>query len=271
MQGNERWSHERGASLVSVLILLALLSGITVVFLYANRDHVQTASNDVELAKSRSIATSAIDWTLFELASPEARTGRQRGLVKSCTIDGWFVFIELEDEAGKIDLNADPGDQLLSLLLTSYSEPEALSARDRILDFRDGDSDPRPYGAEADDYDLEALPFGIKNGLFSSINDLDQVAGLPPEMVQSLLADVTVHNRGGRMQLNQASARVQQALSETGNANQTIPAAITGRVFTVKAHVLKPSSSRISLRVIAEFMTENAHPIIHELDRKSVV
>lgn len=77
----------------------------------------------------------------------------------------------LTDEAGKININAVDRDTLLAL----PNMTEELV--DCLLDYRDGDNDARPNGAEQEYYEGLEHPYAIKNGPVITLEELLLVKG----------------------------------------------------------------------------------------------
>jgi general secretion pathway protein K len=103
--------------------------------------------------------------------------------------------IVVEDEAGKVDLNAASERLLTNLLRGLGATPrEAAALADRILDFRDADDERSPLGAERSDYAAAGLTYGPKNAAFEAVEELDQVLNIPPGWLARLRPFVTVYS-----------------------------------------------------------------------------
>jgi len=82
----------------------------------------------------------------------------------------------LIDEASKLNVNTATYDQLMEI-------PEMTEEiADSIIDWRDGDSELRANGAEADYYGERQPPYEAKNAPFESIRELLLVKGVEPEI-----------------------------------------------------------------------------------------
>lgn len=80
------------------------------------------------------------------------------------------------DECAKLNLNVATKDQLMKL----PEMTEEIAAA--ILDWRDGDEDPKPLGAERAYYDGLDHPYTIRNGQFRTVRELLLVRGVMPEL-----------------------------------------------------------------------------------------
>lgn len=91
--------------------------------------------------------------------------------------DPTTVRFGLTDEAAKINLNTASPDVLGKL-------PNMTSDMvDCLIDWRDPDSDVRPQGAEADYYSRLAIPYAIKNGPLTTLEELLLVKGFNGSVV----------------------------------------------------------------------------------------
>ncbi|MBM4026760.1 MAG: general secretion pathway protein GspK, partial [Planctomycetes bacterium] len=85
--------------------------------------------------------------------------------------------VRVTDEAGKLNLNTVTKEQLMAL-----PDMEEYIA-DAILDWRDGDDDPRAQGAEAGYYENLPVPYRIRNGPFRTVRELLRVKGVTEELL----------------------------------------------------------------------------------------
>jgi general secretion pathway protein K len=128
-----------------------------------------------------------------EFGPPKWRTN---GTIYQWPLSNGTVLISIQDEAGKIDLNAATEDLLLQLFRAvepSEQEPEALV--DRLIDYRDTDKDRRPLGAEDNDYQSADRGYGAKDQPFERTDELRRVLGVTPELFRRVAPLITVHSR----------------------------------------------------------------------------
>ena len=83
----------------------------------------------------------------------------------------------LTDEASKI--NANVADRETLLALPNMTEELV----DCLIDYRDSDSEPQPNGAEQDYYSQLKVPYAIKNGPLSTIEELLLVKGFNASII----------------------------------------------------------------------------------------
>lgn len=128
-----------------------------------------------------------------EFGPPKWRTN---GAIYQWPLEGGTVLISIQDEAGKIDLNAATEDLLLQLFRAiepSEQAPEALV--DRLIDYRDTDKDRRPLGAEDSDYQSADRGYGAKDQPFERTDELRRVLGVTQELFRRVAPMITVHSR----------------------------------------------------------------------------
>jgi general secretion pathway protein K len=105
--------------------------------------------------------------------------------------DGIDLDIALEDERGKIPLNAIDEGETRRMFAALGVEGDALDAIvDAFLDWRDADDDVRAHGAEAAAY--ATLGRRPRNGPFRSVDEVGGVRGVTPTMIARLRPAATV-------------------------------------------------------------------------------
>ena len=98
------------------------------------------------------------------------------------------------------------------LLVLGVAEDEAAALADRILDWRDPDDLAGLNGAEDPDYAAAGLPYGAKDGPFSSVEELRQVLGVTPDLYARLAPELTVDSGAQQIDQQFASAAVLAAV-----------------------------------------------------------
>lgn len=155
-----------------------------------------------------------------EFGPPKWRTN---GTIYEWPLGDGTVLISIQDEAGKIDLNAATENLLLQLfraLDPSEQEPEALV--DRLIDFRDIDHDRRPLGAEDIDYQRADLGYGAKDRPFERTDELRRVLGVTPELFALMMPLITVHSGQRGVDPDVAPAAVLAVLSATDQSADSL-------------------------------------------------
>lgn len=100
--------------------------------------------------------------------------------------DEVLVRYGVTDEAGKVNINTAPAEQLVALITPFIDEEDEWTAEqivDAILDWRDSDIQPRPFGAEAEYYSLLETPYAVKNAEFDTVEELLLVRGMTADLL----------------------------------------------------------------------------------------
>ena len=227
----------RGIALVIVLWGLVLLAVIAAAFTTGTRTEVTLARNLVENAKAKALADAGVhaamlglhrrevekrwraDGTVYSLAFPHAdpapaRLGEAslRGSQAAQAGEG-EVSIVIDDEAGKIDLNAAPDELIQGLLVAvGLADGEARALTAAIADFRDADDETHLGGAEDAEYRAAGLAWGPKNKPFEAVEELHQVLGMTRQVYALAAPGLTVHSRSKGVDVTVAPAIVLLAL-----------------------------------------------------------
>jgi type II secretory pathway component PulK len=177
---------QKGFALIIVIWVGVLLALMAAAFSSAVRSRIRSTSTRVETLRAESLANAGVRIALLELLAGQNSKHRfvPDGTILSCAIGNQATLvIQLEDESGKVSLNATNTEILVALFTgLGAKRTDARTYVDRISDFRDNDSDKRSDGAERDDYIKAGINAGPKNSNFTSTDELDQVLGLPLEL-----------------------------------------------------------------------------------------
>lgn len=206
---------ERGVALLLVLWAVALLAILLGGFLLVARSETLQSRFLLDATRARYAAEAGMSRVAYELrrADPLARwvpDGRPYGF----EFDGTKVEVEIEDESGRIDINAADEVLLLQFLLAAgVEEPRARSLVDAIMDWRDPDDLVRANGAEDRDYEAAGLAYKPTNFGFQTVGELQQVLGMDYELFEKLEPFLTVYSRTPRPNPAYAEALVLQAMA----------------------------------------------------------
>ncbi|EPE95147.1 general secretion pathway protein GspK [Rhizobium grahamii] len=139
------------------------------------------------------------------------------------------VTLQVAAEAGRLDLNASPPDLLKGLFKAVDGQslsPDAFAAR--VIDWRDGDNERTPEGAERSDYrgyGTSGLPTNAK---FQSVGELRFLRGLSENDYMRVESFLTVHNRSGMLYPASASRKALLAIPDMSEADATTLADLRG-------------------------------------------
>ena len=204
-----RWhgrGNTNGMALITVLWGTAILGLILAGLLSSVQTQSRIAHNLTERAKAQALADAAFYLVVDELLKGQSTNSIGPGIwEQSGLADDGTVTVLIEDETGKIDLNQSPPEALYRLFLVlGSSEADARTMTDAISDYRDSDSDERPYGAEDPSYGILGLNHDAKDAPFSIVDELLQVPGISRETFERVAPYLTVY--AARRQINVAAA-----------------------------------------------------------------
>jgi general secretion pathway protein K len=237
----------QGFALVVVIWILTLLSLMAGSFALSMRRDNSVSLALKKNAEAMATAESAVELAAFMMQNPDPQ---QRWLTDGSVYqilraDGSQVRIKVSSEAGKIDVNA-ADEKLLSAVIKSvtndlWAEQKILNS---ILDWRDTDDEPRPQGAEKKQYDEAGLPYGPTNSPLQSLEELQMIIGITPEIYNAIQPLLTVYSGQGNVNINEATPEVQQILriAESGQTQQ-IPTGSQQTPNTPTANVNNPAGN----------------------------
>ena len=198
--GARHGSEQRGIALVLVLWVIVLLSIIAGAMSMTQRTGVVMSGNIRQEREARALLTAGLNFMALMLE----RRGRPAednlwpvdGRLHPFPFRGRLIWIGAAPEEARIDLNQARDEVLLGLLKSSgLDEEQALALRDAILDWRDRDNNKHAEGAEDRDYRSDGRPIGARDSRFLSVEELQQVRGMTPEIYKKLAGALTVDAR----------------------------------------------------------------------------
>jgi general secretion pathway protein K len=209
-----RKRRQRGIALISVLWITTLLAVIAASFTSSARTEGRLARNMVENAKAEALADGAVPRAVLGLLEPDPeRTWRVDGTTYRLSYGDGSVAVHIFDEDAKVDLNAAPPELLDGLLRLLGVEPEeAETLTDRIVDFRDEDSDLEPNGAEDPDYEAAGRAAGAIDRPLVTEAELLGVLGMSEALYRRLRPFVTVYSGAEGIDPTRASLEILQAV-----------------------------------------------------------
>jgi len=207
--------RERGAALLLVLWLVALLTALVGGFALAARiEHLQGQVLSTGVAGVQA-ARAGMEYALTRVGTDEPRW---RWLADGRPYDWKFgdadVQVRIVDEQGKIDLNMADAGLLAALFQAVGSDPDqAMQVATAIVDWRDPDTLTQAAGgAEDGDYAAAGRPYGAKDEPFESVAELLQVLGMTPQLYAKAAPHLTVFSGRERPDPAFASAEVLTAM-----------------------------------------------------------
>lgn len=236
-------SSNHGFALVSVLWLIALLTGITAAYHAQARMEARLMTTELQREQAESLAEAGLWIALRDhYAAVTFPTADAAGRVtRVIDVEDTAVSVTIADASGMINLNNAPQELLAAMLAaeTKLSAEEQSMAVDAILDWRDGDSVSRVAGAEDADYALANASHGAKDALFATVEELQLVRGITAEVYRQIARVVTVFGNHSRINVAAAPLRVLSVLprdtATTGGYDQRFVQQTGEDIYTATA------------------------------------
>jgi len=190
-----RANHE-GVILIALLWIMTILSVIALSFSRETFVEVAAARNQRDLVDAYYIARAGMATTIYQLYQkmliPQTNLPGLQALepdgIDLGTVAGKFgngeYVVDVQDESGKVNLNAVAADQLQALVeVIGIPKPDSDIIVDSILDWRDPGDIPRKNGAKDDYYLGLPVPYEVwkDGGRMKATEELLLVRGVTPE------------------------------------------------------------------------------------------
>jgi DNA uptake protein ComE-like DNA-binding protein len=208
--------RHRGSVLLLVLVVVAMLTLGTATYLELMQNERKAVRHHGRGVQAARLAESGVEYVKTLLALTPAEIQLAGGLAANPTtmqavivddqgdefdrgrftilspgqVDGLYAGMRygLENESAKLNVNTllAPGaeDQAASRLLAIPGMTPEIA--DAILDWIDGDEEPRAAGAEAEVYTQVVPPYGPRNAPIADLDELLLVRGVTPELLYGL-------------------------------------------------------------------------------------
>ena len=190
--------QQRGVALVLVLWVVTLLSVIAGNFAFSMRGEAQIARNLLSTAQAQAQADAGVQRAWYELMKPPTELNRWvgDGSPHELGVTAGVVRVSIQDESGKIDLNTTSEALLVGLFRSVGMGAEAAAAlADCVQDWRDTDKLRRLHGAEEVEYLAAGKSYAPSNAPFETVDELQRVLGVTPELFRQLKPALTVYSR----------------------------------------------------------------------------
>jgi len=202
---------ERGFALLIVLwaIVLAALIGTQVTALGRRETHIATNLRSAAIVEAAS--DGAVYEAIYHLLRGEADW--VAGAPHHLTVGGTGVDVTVEDESGKIDLNAAPAPLLAALFATLNVEASQAQGLANAIAIWRGDQTTGPASDPNQAYRAAGRDYGPPGEPFKSIDELSLVLGMTPDLFQATKPHVTLWG-GGSVNPQTTDLVVAQALRQ---------------------------------------------------------
>ena len=186
--------RQRGIALLLVMwactLLAILLGGYAVL---AHTEGLQS-SYQFEQARAHYAAEAGVMRAVYALQAPSINDRWiADGRVYPMLYDQAKVGVSITAEGGKVDLNAASPEVLSSLLRNAGADPVHASAiTQAIVDWRSFPLSPQQVTQRNSVYAAAGRDYGPRNGPFASVEELQMVLGMTPELYAKVAPYVTI-------------------------------------------------------------------------------
>ncbi|MCP1841393.1 general secretion pathway protein K [Bradyrhizobium sp. USDA 4524] len=207
----------RGFVIVAVLWILLALSSLAIIFsAYLAASARALAASDLSL-QTEALVSAGLELTAYQLTLTDEKTRPQYGAFHF-GLDDASVGITFTSEAGRLDLNYASKEMLIGLFVVLGARKDAAAEyADRIVGWR---TRPAPGSENVEAARYNALGYSPRQGLFTHINELALVAGIPEAFVDRVLPFVTVFNGGPDVDPTIAAPEVALAVDKASGKDQ---------------------------------------------------
>ena len=202
---------EHGFVIVAVLWILAALSALAMIFSVYLSNSAQTLGiNDAGL-QAEALVSASLELTAYQLLLAGDKARPTPGSFQF-RLDNADVLVSFASEAARIDINFASKAMLANLFAGLGADQQAAKEyADRIVGWR-----TRPVANTANDeealYRAAGLTYSPRQSLFTHVNELSLVLGLPPVLVDRALPFVTVFSGSSNVDVLIAPPEVIAAL-----------------------------------------------------------
>lgn len=224
---------ERGAALLTVLLLVAVIAVLAATALEKLRLATRLTANSVAIEQARGYALAAetlaltrIDGLLSRDAARVTLAGGWSGKPFALPVPGGLATATVVDGSNCFNLNglvvaSQPGvyvarqsaitqfARLIHLLGVPDQTGTGIAAA--AADWIDSDTDPLPGGAEDESYSGNQTPYRTANTLISDASELRAVAGVTPEIYAKLKPLICAQPRPQPSKINVNTLQTEQA------------------------------------------------------------
>ena len=204
-----------GFALIVVLWYLVLIAAISTYLLANARSETALARNMRAAATAEALADAAVAEAVFnQSASPPSVRWKPNGEPHLIVLPHGEATLRLYDETQKINPNhASPA--LMAALFEAVGVERVLARRlgASIEDWVDSDIEPRTLGAERTQYIDAGRSYSPPNAAIESIDELQLVFGMTPELLARVRPYLTIHTESGQPGGDEAPLIVRRALA----------------------------------------------------------
>lgn len=263
-------NRQRGFALLIVLWTVGFLALLGTRIVAAGRSDTQLADNLKQAAVLQAAADGAVQNVAFLILAAKDPRFQTDGGVRQLRVGQTPVFVRVENESDRINLNTASAVLLRSLIIEVGSAPglaDRLAAA--ILDWRTSGANPRRGGAKASDYRAAGRNYGPPGTPLQSVDELADVLGMTPDLFTRMAPHLTVLTDGDP-DMSTRDPVVARALTDAAGVADDAGAAqqATDSLLRISATAVGRGAARYSLVVVVSGNLQNASPRVDILLRE---
>lgn len=228
MQGMKTYlGAERGAALVTVLLIVSVMSTLAVFAFDRLGYSIKRATAGKIYTQMENHALGAEQLALVAAEKlNKLSAGRQQRREVAYPIEGGTIAGAIEDQSNCFNVNSLVGtadgttysrndvaiaEYTRLLQLIGFTETEAEQLTGTVADWLDADTQAGPFGAEDYDYARMTPPYRAANGPIADITELRLVLGYDPDVLARIIPYVCALSGSDETRLNVNSLRLSDA------------------------------------------------------------
>src|SRR5215469_15778752 len=208
-------ARTHGFALIIVLWFLVLIAAVATYLLANARMEIAIARNIRSSAAAEALADAGIAEALFNETDPGASNHwRPDGATHRLRLAAGEITIRITDETAKVNPNLATDGMIAALFEASgIEQAQARRLGATIADWVGPQSAPRPLGAKLDQYRAAGKSYGPPNAPAQSLDELQLVLGMTPQIFATVRPYLTVYTDTGPPNPDFAPPLIQRALA----------------------------------------------------------
>jgi len=226
----KRPAARRGFALVSTMTAIIVLSLIGGSLLHLRSGLSYSQKDGEQRVKLEMVVRAAVNVAFLGLTDTRAeKRWRVDGVPTTVVFNDIPITLTVQDESGKIDLNASPRDTFVRLFQSAGSDADTAAAlADRILDWRESNNLAHLNGSTDEDYRASGSKVRPRHGPFQSVDELKMVLGITPELFDKIRPALTVYSQS--QQISRQTAPREVLLTLPGMSEAAVAEIINDRL-----------------------------------------
>lgn len=229
-RGKRQQAARRGFALIATMVAIIILSLIGGSLLQLRTSLSSAQKDDDQRVKLEIAVQAAMNVAFLGLTDTRAeKRWRVDGVPTTVVFNDIAVTLVVQDEGGKIDLNAAPREVLVSLFQSAGLDNDTAAVMaDRLLDWRESNNLAHLNGLTDEDYHARGSKFRPRHNPFQSVDELKMMIDMTSELFEKIRPALTVYSQS--QQINKQTAPREALLTLPGMNEGMVDAIINDRL-----------------------------------------